>query len=264
MSDKRKNLKTWLAAVCLAAVGAAMIPALPAQAGMGTGNPPPPPPPPVKKSFRLYEGSTDTSLSGQGYPGIRVNHTYSWVTGLSATTTKANGNFEYIVRSDQQGVVHQAQMFGIVAGYASGDLVVATDAVLKIVVDPGEQDFTELTSGSSPLVTNWKMEFQYERGGSPQQYASTPSLTGRSFGVRRIPRHLEATPGQVRSNVTKAVFQLRKLEGYDAGGTMRLKWMDLPANGRKAVFPGYNSDVPNPPADQQPLVLRKILATTEK
>lgn len=259
MSDKRKNMKTWLAAVCLAAVGAAMIPAMPAQAGMGTGNPPPPPPPPVKKSFRLYEGSTDTSLSGQGYPNIRVTHTQSWTSGLSACTTKANGNFEYIVRSDQPNVTHKSQMFGLVAGAGTGDLIVATDAILKIVVGSNEPDFDEL-AGSGGLVTNWKMEFQYERGGAAQQYASTPSLTGRSFGTRRIPRHLSASPHQVRSNVTKAVFQLRKLEGYDAGGTMRLKWMDKPENGRKAVFPGYNSDT----GSDAPLVLQKILATTEK
>lgn len=259
MSDKRKNLKTWLAAVCLAAVGSAMIPATPAQAGMGTGNPPPPPPPPVKRSFRLYEGSTDSALSGKGFSGIRVNHTRSWVTGRDATTTSTNGVFEYVVRSDQSGVVHQAQMFGLIAGWGAADLIVATDAMLKIVVGDNEPDFDDL-AGPGKLVTNWKMEFEYQRGGAPQQYAATPSLTGRSFGTRRIPRHYDATPFQVRSNVTKAVFQLKKLEGYDAGGTMRLKWLDKPENGRKAVFPGYNSDG----GADAPLVLHKVLATTEK
>ncbi len=270
MSDKRKNMKTWLAAVCLAAVGSAMIPIVPAQAGMGTGNPPPPPPPPVKRSFRLYEGSTDSALTGKGFAGLRVDHTRSWVNGSVATTTAANGDFSYIVRSDQSGVVHRAYMFGLQAGWGSGDLIVATDAVLRIVVDKaGEQDFDELATPSNALVTNWRMEFEYQRGGAAQQFASNPSLTinrdtgERSFGIRRIPRHLSAKPTQDGGNgpngVTKAVFQLKMLEGYDAGGTMRLKWLDKLENGRKAVKPGFNSDTAN-----DPLVLHKILATTEK
>ena len=120
MNDMRKILKSVLATACLAAVGTAMIPVQEAQAGMGTGNPPPPPPPPVKRSYRLYEGSTDSDLTGKGFPGITVYHTRSWVTGRDACSTSANGNFEYVVRSDQQGVVHRASMFGLTAGWGSG------------------------------------------------------------------------------------------------------------------------------------------------
>lgn len=266
MIDMRKSLKSLLATACLAAVSTAMIPVQEAQAGMGTGNPPPPPPPPVKRSFRLYEGSTDSGLSGTGYSGVPVYHTRSWVTGRDATSTTANGNFEYVVRSDQQGVVHRASMFGLTAGWGSGDLIVATDAVLRInVAKTGEQDFDELATKSNSLVTNWRMWFEYQRGGAAEQYEANPSLTinvqngDRSFGIRRIPRHKGATWNQTAATVTPAVFQLTRLEGYDAGGTMRLKWMDKLENGRKAVKPGFNSDV-----NGQVLELHKILATTEK
>lgn len=246
-----KNLKKVLAGTCLAAVTMAILPALPAQAGMGTGNPPPPPPPPKDIAYRMYEGSSDSNLGGKGFPGITVLHVQSAFDGSTSCTTTANGNFKYTIR-EGQAISHRSRMFGISSAWVASDIIIATDAVLTLKAAGGEADFDNLAKPGGG-VTRWKADYDYIRGVT-NNYSSDLSLDfgARSFAQRFVPRNTTATP--LQEPPKKATFQLNKLEGYSSDGTLLIKWMDDKDKGRIDLAPGQNAS----------LSLKKLLAVTQK
>ncbi|MEB3328053.1 MAG: hypothetical protein VKQ33_02340 [Candidatus Sericytochromatia bacterium] len=241
-----------LVLACTTILGSTLLSPIPAEAGMGTGRNPPPPPPPTNISNRVYEGSSDSSLSGVGYPNVTVFHARSSYNGSTSTVTRANGAFSYTLRQGD-AVSHRARMFGITSARTNGDIIIATDAVLKFSVASGEADFDQLVS--SGLVTKWKMDYAFKRGGSTDESYSADvayDAGNRAFSQRFVPRNLTATPNG--STVPKVTFELKGLVGTDATGRPLLRWVDTPASGVTQLAPGQNAT----------MKLKKFIAVVEK
>jgi hypothetical protein len=241
-----------LVLACFTVLGSTLLSAIPAEAGMGTGRNPPPPPPPADVSYRVYEGSSDSSLGGRGYPGITVFHARSSFDGSTSKVTTTNGAFRYTIRQGDP-INHRARMFGITSPYTSRDIVIATDAVLKFTVGSGETDFEQVMG--TGMVTKWKMDYVFKRGGSTDESYSgdvsyDPPL--RAFSQRFVPRNLTAQP--LQTTLPKVTFELKGLVGTDDSGRPMLRWVDTPANGVIQLSPGQNAT----------MTLRKFIAVMEK
>lgn len=250
-----KAVKTIMSAACLAAVATMMIPAQPAQAGMGTGNPPPPPPPPHDVKQRFFEGSSDSNLGGRGFPGIPVNKRPSiYDSRRVVSTTDSAGSFSYTIATGD-AISHSGYMFGIQSPAGNGDIFVATDAIISLKVASNEKEFDALVASSAGAsrVTKWKASYEFLRPNSNPYLSNNFELdvANRAFPTIKMPRNLNAKPLQTPITAT---FQLNELDGYDAEGVLRLKWLDKKENGSIALKPGKNGT----------LSLREIRAVTAK
>jgi hypothetical protein len=239
-----------------------MLPALPAQAGMGTGNPPPPPPPPRDVEARLFEGSADSTINGNGYPNITVFHRRSSWDGSTSCVTRANGAIRYTIRQGD-AIEHRSRMFGISSSQGAGDISVATDSFITLKIAGDEKDVTDLANPSAEsAVTRWKVTYEFDRGAAatvalggsqndfPFEYSSRKFISRITMARHKGAPASEGAPGQS----LWSTFKLKALEGYDATNALRLKWMDDPANGTLKLAPGAAGT----------LTLHKVLSTSQK
>lgn len=255
-----QTVRRTLAATFMAAMAASLLPAQPAEAGMGTGRRPPPPPPPRDVAFRCFEASEDLSIQGKGYAGVTVFHARSSLTGATSTTTTTNGQFMYRIRQGD-AIAHRAMLFGVSSGNTSGDIVISSNARLEIKVATGEADFDNIADASKGIISNWKMGIKVLRGVAGEASAPVtevslraPDMGARSFGVQFIARHLDATPLGALSTQPKVTYQVHSLEGFDATGASRLRWNDEVKNGEIQLAPG----------ESRALTLKKFIATAGK
>lgn len=243
MHDKRKSFASCLTTFAVAAVAFMVVAPEPALAGMGTGNPPPPPPPPLTVKKRMFETSADSAFSGIGYPGQVVMHRPRDIYGggtscLTSGSGSSGGNFSYTVY-EGESPSHRGYLFGCPSdGWTNQDIVINTDATLNFSIPDEEsnKDFTSIANPSNGVITKWEWEYEIERNKETKNSGNVlVSWAARSIGKVFVPRNANARPGDV--DKTPVVFQLKKLEGYDANHVLRMKWSDDPSGGRIQLVP---------------------------